>query len=54
MLKPPLGRGLVALPCVKSPLTLDLRLFFRGNAFLSPATHKFSDALRALVLQRGK
>ena len=48
------GRGLVALPFVKTPLALDLRLFFRRNAFLSPATRKFRSALHALVLQQGK
>ncbi len=54
MLKSQAGRGLVALPFVKTPLTLDLRLLFRRNAFLSPATRKFRSALHALVLQKVK
>ena len=49
MLKSPLGRGLIALPFVKTPLTLDLRLFFRRNAYLSPATSKLRSALHALL-----
>ncbi|MEO8137158.1 MAG: hypothetical protein ABI831_24660 [Betaproteobacteria bacterium] len=49
MLQSPIGRGLVALPVTKAPMTLELRLFFRRSALISPATQKFRSALPGLL-----